>query len=76
MRVAILVAIIHVRRTVVVKVLSRSFDAIVKALALNLAKLRGRGVPSVIVILSYASRRSGRRLGRDQPGRSQRKSKY
>jgi hypothetical protein len=48
----ILFPVVYVRGTVVVKVLSRTFNSIVKALALNLAEFSGRGVPSFIAILN------------------------
>jgi hypothetical protein len=51
MGVTVLIPIVYIRCTVVVEVLTSAFDAIVKALALNLAKLCGRGVPSAIAIL-------------------------
>jgi len=57
--------IVYIRWTVVVEVLSCAFDTIVKALALNLAELSGRGVPSAIAIVILDEiRRAWRRLRR------------
>jgi len=62
---AVFIPIVHVGWTVIVKVLSRAFDSIVKSLTLNFAKLGGRCVPSSIVILGDA-----RRFGHYWCGRS------
>jgi hypothetical protein len=57
MRMTKLTAVVDVGLAMIVKVLARAFDTIVKALALNFAKLVWRPVP-IIVILTVAGERS------------------
>jgi chemotaxis protein histidine kinase CheA len=47
---AVLIAIIHVRTAVIVEVLAGAFDAVVKPLTLDLAKLSRRRIPSAAVL--------------------------
>ena len=57
-RVAILLAILHVRPAMVFEVLASTFYSIVVALALRLAKLLGRSIPiTVFAFLCRSSRR-------------------
>src|SRR6185369_12723359 len=50
MRMAILIAIIHIRPTMLVVILARALDPVVIALALNFAKLAGRSIPSTFIL--------------------------
>src|ERR1700677_280748 len=77
MRMAKFVAVIHVRRAVVVEVLACPFNAVVEALTLNVTKLLRRGIPSTRRLAIAGRRRwRGSVLSQNKAGSSQRKSKY
>ena len=62
-RMAILIAIIDVRSTVIVVVLAGAFDSIVKALTLYVAKLLWRSVPGSVMIAVLTVGLDRRRIG-------------
>jgi hypothetical protein len=75
MRMAKFVAVIHVRRAVVVEVLARPFNAVVETLTLNVTKLLRRGIPSTRC-LAIAGWWRWSALSQNKAGSSQRESKY
>jgi len=74
MRMTVLIAIVHVRPAVVIEVLASSFDAIVEALTLDIAKLLRWCVPSTrsLIITAWLFLW----LGHDKARGSQRECEY
>src|SRR3984957_21135251 len=73
MRMAILFAVVHVRRPMIVEVLSRALNAIVKSLALHLTKFGWRRVPAALLVQACSENRhcGGRGCGELSSRRNQ-----
>jgi capsular polysaccharide biosynthesis protein len=55
LRMAILIAVLHIGLAVVLKILARSLDSIVKSAPLDFVQLLGRGLPVAVPVICRRS---------------------